>query len=75
MTNYETTIKQLNTIRANLQSKLGEIKDAAVICSANWDSDARDAYNSAISNIERELKAILSEINSLRKYVYKEDEE
>lgn len=74
MTNYETTIRQLNNIRANLQSKLSEIKNAAAISYGSWDSDARNAYDSAISNIERELNSILNEINNLKIYVYKEEE-
>lgn len=74
MTNYETTIRQLNTIRSNLQSQLSEIKNAAAISCGSWDSDARNAYNSAISNIERELNAILNEIDNLKMYVYKEEE-
>ena len=71
MTNYETTIRQLNNIRSNLQSKLSEIKNAAAIAYGSWDSDARNAYDSAISNIERELNSILNEINNLKIYVYK----
>ena len=65
MTNYDTTIRQLNTIRANLQSKLSEIKNAAEISYGSWDSDARNAYNSVITNIERELNSIINEINTL----------
>lgn len=68
------TIRQLNTIRANLQSKLSEIKNAAEISYGSWDSDARNAYNSVITNIERELNSIINEINTLKMYVYKEEE-
>lgn len=74
MTNYDTTIRQLNTIRANLQSKLSEIKNAAEISYGSWDSDARNAYNFVITNIERELNSIINEINTLKMYVYKEEE-
>ena len=74
MTNYDTTIRQLNTISANLQSKLSEIKNAAEISYGSWDSDARNAYNSVITNIERELNSIINEINTLKMYVYKEEE-
>lgn len=74
MTNYETTIHQLNTIRANLQSKLSEIRNAAAMSYGSWDSDARNAYTSAISNIERELNSIANEIDALKKYVYKEED-
>lgn len=69
MTNYDTTIRQLNTIRANLQSKLSEIKNAAEISYGSWDSDARNAYNSVITNIERELNSIINEINTLKMYL------
>lgn len=74
MTNYEKTIRQLNNIYANLQSKLSEIKNAAIISYGSWDSDARNAYDSVISNIERELNSILNEINNLKIYIYKEEE-
>ncbi len=74
MTNYETTIRQLNTIRATLQSQLYEIRRAASISYESWDSDARNAYQSAISNIERELDSIIDEINNLKYYVYKEED-
>lgn len=74
MTNYDATIRQLNTIRGNLQSKLSEIKNAAAISYGSWDSDARNAYNAAISNIERELNSIVNEINTLKMFVYKEEE-
>lgn len=67
-------LRQLNTIRANLQSKLSEIKNAAEISYGSWDSDARNAYNSVITNIERELNSIINEINTLKMYVYKEEE-
>lgn len=73
MTNYETTINQLNSIRFNLQSRLSEIKSASEISYGSWDSDARNAYQLAISNIERELNSIINEINNLKMYVYKED--
>ena len=75
MTNYEAPIRQLNTIRGNLQSKLSEIKSAAAISYGSWDSDARNAYNAAISNIERELNSIVNEINTLKMFVYKEEDE
>lgn len=74
MTNYDITIGQLNTICANLQSKLSEIKNASAISYESWDSDARNAYNSVITNIERELFSIINEINTLKMYVYKEEE-
>ncbi len=73
MTNYETTINQLNSIRSNLQFQLNEIKSASAISYGSWDSDARNAYQSAISNIERELNSIINEISNLKMYVYKED--
>ena len=73
MTNYETTINQLNSIRSNLQSQLKEIKNASAISYDRWDSDARNAYHLAISNIERELNSIINEISNLKMYVYKED--
>ena len=73
MTNYETTIWQLNNLRSNLQSQLSEIKRAAFISYGSWDSDARNAYQSAIANIERELTSITNEVNSLKMYVYKEE--
>ncbi len=73
MTNYETTINQLNSIRSNLQSQLNEIKNASAISYDRWDSDARNAYHLAISNIERELNSIINEISNLKMYVYKED--
>lgn len=73
MTNYDTTIRQLNTIRTNLQSQLEEIRRASSISYSNWDSDTRNAYQSAINNIERELDSISNEINNLKMYVYKED--
>lgn len=73
MTNYETTINQLNSIHYNLQSQLNELKSASAISYGNWDSDARNAYQSAFSNIERELKSIINEINNLKMYVYEED--
>ena len=74
MTNYEATIQQLNTIRVNLQCQMREIKNASIISYSSWDSDARNAYQSAINNIERELNSILSEINRLKACVYKEDD-
>lgn len=73
MTNYETTIWQLNNLRSNLQSQLSEIKRAASISYGSWDSDARNAYQSAIANIERELTSITNEVNLLKMYVYKEE--
>lgn len=73
MTNYETTIQQLNAIHISLQSKMREIKNAAAISYGSWDSDARNAYQNAINNIERELTNILSEIDRLKACVFKED--
>lgn len=74
MTNYDATIRQLNSIRSNLQSQLSEIKRAASISYNSWDSDARNAYQAAITNIERELNSITNEVNNLKRYVYKEEE-
>ena len=73
MTNYETTIKELNNIHSLLESKRSDIVDAASISYESWDSDARKAYQNAISNIERELKSITNEVNSLKSYIQKED--
>lgn len=73
MTDYNTTIRQLNNIRFELQSKLSEIKSAASISYNSWDSDARNAYQAAINNIERELNSISNEIKNLKMYVYQEE--
>ena len=73
MTNYELTIRQLNSVRSNLESQLKEIKNAGSISYASWDSDTRDAYQSILYNIEKELNSIANEVNNLKQYVYKED--
>ena len=73
MTDYNTTIRQLNNIRFELQARLSEIKSAASISYNSWDSDARNAYQAAINNIERELNSISNEINNLKRYVYQEE--
>ena len=62
MTNYETTIWQLNNLRSDLHSQLSEIRRAASISYGSWDSDARNAYQSAIANIERELTANITKL-------------
>lgn len=73
MTNYDATIIELNNVRSSLQSQLKAIKSAAAISHGSWDSDARKAYDAAISNIERELSSISTDINNLKMYVYKEE--
>lgn len=74
MTNYDATIRELNNIRSSLQSQLKAIKSAAAISNGSWDSDARNAYDAAISNIERELSSISTDINTLKMYVIKEEQ-
>ena len=73
MTNYRQTIQQLNSIRNSLQSKLNEIKSAASISYNSWDSDTRNAYQAAINSITREINSIATEIDNLKRYIYKED--
>lgn len=73
MTNYIKTIQQLNSIRNSLQTQLNEIKNAASISYDSWDSDARNAYQSAVNSITREIDSIATEIDNLKLYIYKED--
>lgn len=61
-------------VKIMLNHNGSEIKNAAEISYGSWDSDARNAYNSVITNIERELNSIINEINTLKMYVYKEEE-
>ncbi len=72
MTDYVRTIQQLNKIRRELEEQLKSIKSAAMISYNSWDSDTRDAYQSAINSITGELRAIAVEIDRLKGYVHEE---
>lgn len=74
MTDYTKTIQQLTNIRNSLQNQLSEIKNAAAISYSSWDSDARNAYQSAINAITREINSISVEVDNLKRYIYKEDD-
>ena len=63
----------LDYLTGSSETRISEIKRAASISYGSWDSDARNAYQSAIANIERELTSITNEVNSLKMYVYKEE--